>query len=165
MNEQKNMPSRSAVIKRFLALFFLIGAFVLFHFLSVSPLFNSIVFLVCFGIGILLSRASFKEMPDESLPESSALLMAVRMFLAIAAFSIPVIAGQFLQFNLLAAFLIAIVSFFISFAAFESMARKVKAKSKIRETLLWSILFTIFFISFWGSSGGAASWFEYALAY
>ena len=126
MEKNLNSTSRSTVFKLFSA-FLLFGPFVIFHFFSVNPLFDDIIRWVCVGIGLVLGYMG-KLFHTPSVDSSSLLKIpfAVRILLFVASLSAPVIAGLFLPFDYLLAFIVATVSMGMLMAAVWSWLESAK---------------------------------------
>jgi len=150
MNEKQYTPSRFATIKLLLAAIFLIVPLVAFHFLSLSPMLTTIVRLVFIAISVLLYRSISKDIMHVSTQSLPILPVVVRVFSGAIALSIPAIAGYFLEFSYIVAFLVAVLSFFVASPAVVPWFEKMP---QTRGDLFGAILLVFFFVAFGFFSG------------
>jgi len=149
MNKRSLSVSRKTVLRVFSS-FLVFVPFVIFHFFPVNPMFDNIVIWGCVGIGLAIGyKGGIFHVPAESVPDLLNLHIVLRILLVVASLLTPVIAGRFLPFDYLIAFIVASVSMFMLMAAFWSWLDK----SKVLGDVLM-VLFVLFsYISFGYFSG------------
>ena len=158
MTEKQNKSSVWTKVKFLLSVVLFIGPLVIVQFVPMSRSVETIFLWVCIGIGIVLFRFAsknvFPKISDESMQDFPVFPLAVRVLLAVIAFLIPVIAGQFLQFNYLFALLVAFVALGVLLCAIEPWLEKVaRVKSEQRADLIRLLFLAFFFVSFGFFSG------------
>lgn len=153
MDKKKNKLSLSFFANLTVAVFLIIAPFVFAQFFSINPLIDSMVYLAFWGISTLFFRKCFRVLDDifttPGNMQTLELSIPVRTLLLLVALSIPAIAGYFLQFNYILAFIVSAVAFIPATIALDPWLDKLKT-DKSETYLGWVLLaiFSSFFISF-----------------